>query len=113
MLTQQTSGPLSLSGQMSQDGEARTMDVADAEEGHPDALLANDERKSAVDAVLAKLPPRHQQIMRLYYREGMTMKQISTTLGVNESRISQLHKIGLEQLSRLLVEQGITSSHAF
>ncbi len=34
----------------------------------------------------------HRLIIVLYYYEGMKMEQIGRTLGLSESRVSQLHK---------------------
>jgi RNA polymerase sigma factor for flagellar operon FliA len=41
----------------------------------------------AVDA----LPERERLVLSLYYFEEFTMKEIGALLGVNESRVSQLH----------------------
>jgi RNA polymerase sigma factor for flagellar operon FliA len=43
----------------------------------------------------------------LYYAHGSTMKQIGNELGVNESRISQIHKAALEKLQAALHSRGI------
>jgi len=37
------------------------------------------------------LPERERLVMSLYYYEEFTMKEIGTLLGVNESRVSQIH----------------------
>ena len=37
------------------------------------------------------LDEREQLILSLYYKEELTMKEIGQILGVNESRVSQLH----------------------
>jgi RNA polymerase sigma factor for flagellar operon FliA len=43
----------------------------------------------------------------------MTMKEIGGVLGINESRVSQIHKIALEKMAGVLQEAGIQSSRAF
>jgi RNA polymerase sigma factor for flagellar operon FliA len=43
----------------------------------------------------------------------MTMKEIGTILGINESRVSQIHKSALEKMNVALEGAGITSAHAF
>ena len=52
-------------------------------------------RKEEVKEILAKfidlLPERERLIVTLYYYEELTMKEVGRILGVNESRISQLH----------------------
>ena len=40
---------------------------------------------------IATLPPREQRVIALYYYNEVTMKDIGAELGVNESRVSQLH----------------------
>jgi RNA polymerase sigma factor for flagellar operon FliA len=43
----------------------------------------------------------------------MTMKEIGGVLGINESRVSQIHKTALERMQSALQEAGIHSSRAF
>ena len=49
----------------------------------------------------------------LYYSNEMTMKEIGGVLGINESRVSQIHKSALEKMATALEEVGIHSSQAF
>jgi RNA polymerase sigma factor for flagellar operon FliA len=49
----------------------------------------------------------------LYYERDMTMKEIGTVLGVNESRVSQIHKSALSRMQAVLQETGIQSSAVF
>lgn len=44
-----------------------------------------------VRLALQDLPEREQTIVRLYYYEDLTFSEIGQTLGVTESRVSQLH----------------------
>jgi RNA polymerase sigma factor for flagellar operon FliA len=44
-----------------------------------------------VRQALQDLPEREQTIVRLYYYEDLTFSEIGRTMGVTESRISQLH----------------------
>ncbi|MCX6635190.1 MAG: hypothetical protein NT090_08945 [Acidobacteria bacterium] len=41
------------------------------------------------------------------------MKEIGGVLGINESRVSQIHKAALEKMANVLQLAGIHSSHAF
>lgn len=61
------------------------------------------EKKEILDAAVNCLSRRDRLIISLYYDEGQTMKQIATRLGIDESRISQLHSAALARL-RSLVE---------
>jgi RNA polymerase sigma factor for flagellar operon FliA len=51
---------------------------------------------------MASLPPRERRILALYYFGEATMKQIGQQIGVNESRVSQLHARAIQRLRRLL-----------
>jgi RNA polymerase sigma factor for flagellar operon FliA len=44
----------------------------------------------AVTEAISELPERDQLLMSLYYVEELNLKEIGETLGVSESRISQL-----------------------
>ena len=43
----------------------------------------------------------------------MTMKEIGGVLGINESRVSQIHKSALARMAAALNANGIYSSRAF
>jgi RNA polymerase sigma factor for flagellar operon FliA len=55
-----------------------------------------------VRAAMETLPAREQRIIRLYYFEEATMKQIGRAIGVNESRVSQLHARAISRLKQAL-----------
>ena len=59
------------------------------------------------------LPERYQKVVVLYYTNEMTMKEIGGILGINESRVSQIHKSALEKMAVVLQSNGINSSNAF
>ena len=48
----------------------------------------------------------------MYYSKEMTMKEIGGLLGINESRVSQIHKTALAKLAVALQSNGITSAAA-
>lgn len=52
--------------------------------------LKGEMRARLADAI-DRLPERERLVMTLYYYEEMTMKEIGMTLGVVESRVSQIH----------------------
>jgi RNA polymerase sigma factor FliA len=56
-----------------------------------------------------QLPERERLVMTLYYYEEMTMKEIGLTLGVVESRVSQIHAAAVLHL-RSLVASGKTDA---
>ena len=49
------------------------------------------EMQQRLAAAIDQLPERERLVMTLYYYEEMTMKEIGLTLGVVESRVSQIH----------------------
>jgi RNA polymerase sigma factor for flagellar operon FliA len=59
------------------------------------------------------LPARYKKVVFLYYTNEMTMKEIGSVLGINESRVSQIHKSALEKMQVVLHSNGIHSSQAF
>jgi RNA polymerase sigma factor for flagellar operon FliA len=68
----------------------------------PDRLYEQGEIKDRVRAAIATLPPRERRIIGLYYFADVTMKQIGATIGVNESRVSQLHARAMQRLRKAL-----------
>jgi RNA polymerase sigma factor for flagellar operon FliA len=69
-----------------------------AEPERPDMQYERDEVKNRVRSAIATLPPREQKVIALYYYREVTMKDIGTELGVNESRVSQLHARAIRRL---------------
>lgn len=82
-------------------------------DSRPDAMCAHEQLRSALDRAMSVLPERYRKVMMLYYNREMTMKEIGDALGVNESRVSQIHKTALEKMAGALRAEGIHSSRAF
>jgi RNA polymerase sigma factor for flagellar operon FliA len=68
----------------------------------PDAAYERNQTKARVAAAIASLPPREQKVISLYYYGEATMKQIGAEIGVNESRVSQLHARAIRRLREAL-----------
>jgi RNA polymerase sigma factor for flagellar operon FliA len=68
----------------------------------PDRLYEQGQVRDRVRKALAQLPARERRIVGLYYFGEATMKQIGDAIGVNESRVSQLHARAIQRLQRLL-----------
>jgi RNA polymerase sigma factor FliA len=73
-----------------------------AEPERPDMQYERDEVKNRVRHAIATLPPREQRVIALYYYNEVTMKDIGAELGVNESRVSQLHARAIRRLKEAL-----------
>jgi RNA polymerase sigma factor for flagellar operon FliA len=79
----------------------------------PDSVCAKRQLRSKLDVAMEVLPERYRKVVTLYYTNEMTMKEIGGLMGINESRVSQIHKLALEKMAHALHEAGITSSNLF
>jgi RNA polymerase sigma factor FliA len=61
---------------------------------------------------LGRLPSRTREILNLYHWRGLTMREIGLRYGMNESRVSQIHKRALGLMAVAFRERGITGSAA-
>jgi RNA polymerase sigma factor for flagellar operon FliA len=68
----------------------------------PDRAYESQEVKDRIRAAIASLPPRERRVIGLYYYAEATMKQIGAEIGVNESRVSQLHARAILRLKKVL-----------
>jgi RNA polymerase sigma factor for flagellar operon FliA len=73
-----------------------------AEPERPDLQYERDEVRGRVRNAIATLPVREQRVIALYYYNEVTMKDIGAELGVNESRVSQLHARAIRRLRESL-----------
>ena len=73
-----------------------------AEPERPDLQYERDEVRERVRMAIATLPAREQRVIALYYYNEVTMKDIGAELGVNESRVSQLHARAIRRLREAL-----------
>src|SRR5678816_2513401 len=69
-----------------------------SEPEQPDTAYEKSETKERIRAAIESLPPREQKVIGLYYYQEATMKQIGAEIGVNESRVSQLHARAIRRL---------------
>ena len=64
----------------------------------PDRAYEKTETKDRVRAAIQSLPWRERKVIGLYYYGEATMKEIGAGIGVNESRVSQLHARAIRRL---------------
>ncbi|MEZ5402990.1 MAG: FliA/WhiG family RNA polymerase sigma factor [Bryobacteraceae bacterium] len=88
-------------------------DFPSSPEFQPDIMCAREQMRFMLSEAMHTLPERYQKVVVLYYKNEMTMKEIGGILGINESRVSQIHKSALEKMAVALEGAGITSSCAF
>jgi RNA polymerase sigma factor for flagellar operon FliA len=106
-----TVGPVSTTPDPEADRERAQEFPADVDL-QPDRMCEQHQLKTTLAHAIGTLPARYQKVVFLYYTNDLTMKQIGEMLGVNESRVSQIHKIALKKMADLLENQGIRSSQA-
>jgi RNA polymerase sigma factor for flagellar operon FliA len=79
----------------------------------PDFICVRQELRNTLAKAIETLPARYQKVVFLYYASELTMKEIGGVLGVNESRVSQIHKTALKRMASALESEGIHSAQAF
>src|SRR5437016_12746631 len=77
-----------------------------SEPEQPDTAYEKSETKDRIRAAIESLPAREQKVIGLYYYQEATMKQIGAEIGVNESRVSQLHARAIRRLRDALGDMG-------
>jgi RNA polymerase sigma factor for flagellar operon FliA len=76
--------------------------TSDQRSPDPQELLEHREVVALLSRTIEKLPARERLVLSLYYHEELTMKEVGSVLGVNESRVSQIHGKAVETLRRRL-----------
>lgn len=78
----------------------------------PDNMAERHQLRITLAWAMGRLPERYQKVMFLYYTNDLTMREIGDMLGVNESRVSQIHKTALRKMAVVLGSAGIHSAEA-
>ncbi|MGH9322591.1 MAG: FliA/WhiG family RNA polymerase sigma factor [Vicinamibacteria bacterium] len=79
--------------------------LVDSKALDPEVLLERREVEHLLARAIEKLPPRERLVLTLYYHEELTMKEVGRILGVNESRVSQIHSQAVSKLRLRLRRQ--------
>ncbi len=74
----------------------------------PSAQLENKEVVDTLEKAIVDLTEREQLVIKLYYFEELTLKEISLILEVTESRVSQIHTKAISKLRTQLNKENIT-----
>jgi len=66
----------------------------------PDVLakIEEEETRQVLLETLNQLPEQERLVVALYYYEHMTLREIGLTLGISESRVSQVHSRAVQRL---------------
>jgi RNA polymerase sigma factor for flagellar operon FliA len=106
-------GLISASTRANDQEELPAPDFPSKPETQPDNMCAHEQLRNALGIAMKTLPERYQKVVTLYYTNEMTMKEIGGVLGINESRVSQIHKAALEKMQVVLQTNGIGGTQAF
>jgi len=93
---------VSLDGLMDHDGQAEgghTREVPAT--GEHEDFASNLEKQQLLDALTSAvnlLPERELLLVSLYYKEGLTMREVARALDISESRVCQIHSRALTRL---------------
>jgi RNA polymerase sigma factor for flagellar operon FliA len=72
--------------------------VADTSDAGPFAACVRSEVRARLAQAIDRLRYKERLVISFYYVEELTMKEIGSILGVNESRVSQLHTRAIQRL---------------
>jgi len=76
--------------------------------------LSQADKFQIIASKIDQLPERSKVILGLYYRDGLTLKEISQVMNLTESRICQIHATTIEILQQQLNEiEAVFSSRSF
>jgi RNA polymerase sigma factor for flagellar operon FliA len=113
MLDLRNVGLVSASTRSNENDDLPAPDFPSNPDTQPDSICAREQLRSVLGVAMKTLPERYQKVVSLYYTNEMTMKEIGGVLGINESRVSQIHKSALEKMQVALQANGIKSCQAF
>src|SRR5512145_2133627 len=98
--TIESTSPLSAGDNV--DGTCLPAALVPSEPQAPDKAYEEREVRDRIRAAITSLPPRERKVVGMYYYSEATMKQIGLEIGVNESRVSQLHARAIQRLRKAL-----------
>lgn len=88
------------------DGAETEVDfVAAPASENPLSLCIDRQAREQLAAALDTLPEKERLVLTLSYYEGLTLKEIGLTLGVVESRVSQIRSSALRRIRRSMVQR--------
>ena len=69
-----------------------------SDDDNPFNVCLQGERRAQLVEVVSQLSEREQLILSLYYKEELTMKEVSKVVGIAVSRVSQIHAAAMVKL---------------
>lgn len=82
--------------------EVKMESVGNSHFEQPEEAIEKEELKKMMVKAIDSLTEKERSVVVLYYYEEMTLKEISLTLEVSESRVSQLHTKALNKMKQIL-----------
>ena len=82
--------------------EVKMESVGNSHFDQPEDAVEKEERKKMMVKAIDSLTEKERSVVVLYYYEEMTLEEISLTLEVSESRVSQLHTRALQKMKAKL-----------
>lgn len=79
----------------------------------PDSEYEQQELRARIREAIGTLPPRERKLISMYYFRNATMKEIGKEIGVNESRVSQLHARAMSRLRKAMSPPAPVEVHPF
>jgi RNA polymerase sigma factor FliA len=79
--------------------------IVDPSSPEPDVVLESTERVAYLRDAVAALPDRHREVIQGYFLDGKTSQEIADSLGITQSRVSQLRADALEMMREGLEAQ--------
>jgi RNA polymerase sigma factor for flagellar operon FliA len=101
-------GFLSASTRPSEQEDGPAPEYPATSDSNPGVMAGRRQLESMLAVAMATLPVRYQAVINDYYKGGKTMREIGEAMGVNESRVSQIHKAALGRMAEKLQESGIS-----
>lgn len=89
------------------------MPLAAGPELQPDQICERNELRLTLARALGRLPQRYRNVLKLHYDNDMTLKNISSLLGVSVGRIEQIRRKALQRVSADLRTRGYTPDMHF
>jgi RNA polymerase sigma factor for flagellar operon FliA len=112
MLDLRNVGLVSASSRPSDQEDLPAPDFPSLPDYQPDFICTRRQAREKLTVAMSVLPQRYQKVVTMYYTADMTMKEIGAAMGINESRVSQIHKAALEKMAGALTAAGISSASA-
>lgn len=113
MMEMRNVGLISLSSRPADPEDAPPPEFPGEPDMQPDKMWAREQLRGHLKTAMRTLPEKYRKVVLMYYANEMTMKEIGGVLGINESRVSQIHKSALEKMAVALQSAGITSVRAY